>query len=242
MIKPPYTQPAELRMAQHMADQGIPIAEPVIADDKLRRFHVEGDKPGTRNGWYVMFFGRSMAGQFGSWKTQQSYPWSEKLRREWTDAEQVRLRQEMKEAKAEYKREQQQRADKAAKNCAVIWESAALAPLDHPYLLKKDVGAYGLAQARDALLVPVVSTDLEIISLQYIYPDGFKHFLSGGVIRGGFHWIGELQNRVYIAEGYATGATVHESTGDAVIIAVIDIFQPFQRKLSVFASFISFDY
>ncbi len=219
MIKPPYTLPAEMRMAQYMADMDITIAEPVIADGKLRRFHVKGDRPGTRNGWYVLFAGRSMAGKFGSWKTQQSYSWHETTRRDWTTAERMRFRQETEKAEAEFKQEQQQRADKAAEKSAEIWERAAPATCDHSYLLEKDVGVYGLAQIGDALLVPVVSIDLKIISLQFIYSDGRKRFLSGGVISGGFHWIGELYDTLYIAEGYASGATAHESTGHAVVVA-----------------------
>ncbi len=43
--------------------------------------------------------------------------------------------------------------------------------------------------------------------------------MSGGKIRGCYFSIGKPDGRVLIAEGFATGASVHEATGDAVAVA-----------------------
>jgi len=53
-------------------------------------------------------------------------------------------------------------------------------------------------------------------------PDGTKRFKSGGLLKGGRYWLGgHLINdgTVFIAEGYATAATVREVTGCPVCVA-----------------------
>ena len=41
----------------------------LTADGRLRRDRVEGDKPGSANGWAVLHDGAIQSGAFGSWKT-----------------------------------------------------------------------------------------------------------------------------------------------------------------------------
>ena len=38
-----------------MASTGLQTRDRIIADGRLRRFHIEGDKPRSLNGWYVAF-------------------------------------------------------------------------------------------------------------------------------------------------------------------------------------------
>src|SRR5258708_6250867 len=47
----------------------------ILGDGSLHRFHIEGDRPGTRNGWYVLHLDGIPAGSFGSWKTGDTYTW-----------------------------------------------------------------------------------------------------------------------------------------------------------------------
>jgi putative DNA primase/helicase len=89
---------------------------------------------------------------------------------------------------------------------------------EHAYLKAKGVSAHGLKIEDDHLLVPVCH-DRRIWSLQIISADGNKRFLSGGRISGGYFPIGTLGNRIWLTEGYATAATVHEVTGDSVVCA-----------------------
>jgi putative DNA primase/helicase len=42
--------------------------------------------------------------------------------------------------------------------------------------------------------------------------------LSGGRKRGLFHWLGKRTETVCLAEGYATAASIHESTGYRVFV------------------------
>ena len=47
---------------------GITPPNEIIADGKLHRFHIEGDKSGSKNGWYVLHLGDVPCGIYGSWK------------------------------------------------------------------------------------------------------------------------------------------------------------------------------
>jgi len=47
-----------------------------IPDGKIHRFHVPGDRAGSRNGWYVLHLEGIAYGAFGSWKASGSQSWS----------------------------------------------------------------------------------------------------------------------------------------------------------------------
>ena len=56
-------------------------------------------------------------------------------------------------------------------------------------------------------------------SLQFISREGDKRFLIGGRVSGCYFPIGKPDGALCIAEGYATGASIHEATGTAVAVA-----------------------
>ena len=69
------------------------------------------------------------------------------------------------------------------------------------------------------LVIPARDTKGKIQSIQHIVGNGKKRFLKDGVIQGHYHTIGKLTDILYIVEGYATGASVHEATGCGVVVA-----------------------
>jgi len=110
----------------------------------------------------------------------------------------------------------------AAKQSLVIWEGATIADNTHPYLIAKGVSSYGLKVWDGKLLVPVLVNG-DISSLQYINANGDKLFHRGGNVLGGYYLIkgdkrGSIE-RVTICEGFATGASVREATGQYVAVA-----------------------
>lgn len=129
------------------------------------------------------------------------------------------LRRQLERQQAEA--EQQQRHAAIAVKAARIWSTAAPANPDQSYLTRKDIKPYVLRQAGDVLLGPLYADGL-LMNLQFIQPDGTKRFLSGGRVRGCYSPIGKLEHGkpLYICEGYATGATIHQLTGDAVFCAL----------------------
>ena len=70
------------------------------------------------------------------------------------------------------------------------------------------------------LVVPMTSTAGELRNLQFITPKGAKLFMSSGQKQGTFYLLGEHipPAPLCIAEGFATGATIHLATGWAVAI------------------------
>ena len=58
---------------QAMERDGLPMDSIPIDDGAIQRFHVEGDTPSSRNGWYVLYSDGVPAGIYGRWKTDESY-------------------------------------------------------------------------------------------------------------------------------------------------------------------------
>jgi putative DNA primase/helicase len=56
-------------------------------------------------------------------------------------------------------------------------------------------------------------------SLQVIDPEGGKRFQYGGRVKGCYHGIGKPDRLLVVCEGYATGASIYEATGQAVAVA-----------------------
>jgi len=119
-------------------------------------------------------------------------------------------------AEMELKREREDAATKAA----AIWKAAKSAPVDHAYLTLKGIKASGARLHKDALVIPALSGG-DIQSLQFIAPDGVKKFLTGGRVSGCYFSIGNPKGAaaLCIAEGFATGASIHEATGHPVAVA-----------------------
>ena len=63
-----------------MREHQIEIDENIIADGKLHRYHVSGDKGRSRNGWAVLHIDEHPAGQFGCYKRwgSEKFTWTMK--------------------------------------------------------------------------------------------------------------------------------------------------------------------
>jgi putative DNA primase/helicase len=180
-----------------------------IPDGEIHRFKGPEDK--NRNGWYV-FHGDH--GAFGNWRTMGDthIPWSNRGDLSATELRELRAR--IRAVKRKREREEKARHEKAAKQAAELWKRAAPCAR-HAYLSKKVVLSHGLRSDGVHLLVPMYLNG-KLWSLQKIAPDGSKRFLRGGKVSGCYYPIGKLKERLWLAEGYATAATLHEITGDAV--------------------------
>ncbi|WP_200908726.1 DUF927 domain-containing protein [Caballeronia mineralivorans] len=113
----------------------------------------------------------------------------------------------------------------AADSAERIWSAAAPAPLDHPYLVRKRIGAdqlrvyrgelvIGKVTCDGALLVPARDESGKLWTLEFILLDGQKRFLPDGRKSGCFAWIGgPVTTTILVGEGYATCATLTGATG-----------------------------
>ncbi|MFC6670501.1 toprim domain-containing protein [Marinobacterium aestuariivivens] len=213
----------ELRSAfqRYMEEHGLVISELPLDDGQIHRVHVDGDKHGTRNGWYVLYTDGFPAGAFGSWRVGSTGTWSARAPETMTATERVeysdRLRRMRQQREAEVERRQQQTAIAAKK----LWNKSTNANPLHPYLIRKKIRPHHLRQVGDTLLVPLIDADGEIWNLQRIFPDGTKRFLAHGRVKGCFALFGPLDgDSVYVCEGMATGATVHQHSGLPTVCAM----------------------
>ncbi|MCL7944063.1 toprim domain-containing protein [Marinobacter sp. ATCH36] len=190
-----------------------------VPDGKIQRFEVPGDKPGSKNGWYVLFLDGVPAGTFGTWKENASYNWCARKPVDPFEAQMVANRIEQARRIRESERAGAQRD--AAVRANRIWHQSKPASGNHPYLIRKDVEPHLLRQAGPALLVPLYA-ESDLVSLQFIYPDGAKRFLSDGRVKGCYSPIGtpEPGQPLYIVEGWATGATIRMYEGLPVACAM----------------------
>lgn len=129
----------------------------------------------------------------------------------------------------------------AASRAAVEAWAGAMSCISHAYLTRKAVPSYGLRVATldvrarlwndDAdewqhaiackagdLLVPMHDAAGNLVNVQRIDANGRKRFLMGGRKAGAFYRI-PGDGPAWIAEGYATAATVHAATGVPVVVA-----------------------
>lgn len=184
-----------------------------VGDGRIHRFHVPGDRPGSRNGWYLLHADARPVGCFGSWRTGGCHVWRGSA---CTVAGQVR-RQSSRAVDAERARRQ----FNTARYAQWLWMNATPADPNHPYLRRKQVQPYGLRQKDQQLLVPLICEG-RLLNLQRIAPDGGKRFLKGGRVQGCHALLGTLGAgaRLYLCEGWATGATLHAATGCPVACAM----------------------
>lgn len=151
---------------------------------------------------------------------------SSDMRNELTEAERAR-REQLRQHEQET--ETRQRSD-AERSASEIWSSSLPAPEDHAYLTRKGVKPHGVRicnsgrtiagmNCNGALLIPVRDVGGSLCSLEFISAHGEKRFLPGGRKSGGYFSIGQNAGVIIVAEGFATGASVHEATGHASAIA-----------------------
>jgi putative DNA primase/helicase len=194
-----------------MLDAGVILDESLIADGEIHRFRPEGDR--NKNGWY--FCHPEGYGAFGDWKTGQQGTWCQ--RRTLDPGEQRQLNQQIQEARRKRQRDMRGRQHQVAVEARAIWKAAHQIEV-HPYLVTKGIRAHGLREYGGELLAPLV-IGKKMWSLQRILTSGQKLFMKGGRVKGCHYFLGEPAGRIFLAEGFSTGATIREVTDTCVVIA-----------------------
>lgn len=195
-----------------------------IKPGKFLRFPGVGKRSGNKAGWCILF-DDGQGGAFGDWSSGLSESWQAKRSKPYSRAERIAFANQVKSVKQKADRELISRQGKVARQSADIWKSSPSAPDDYPYLICKKIKAHGARLHDRVLSLPILDFQFSITSLQFIYPDGRKRFLSGGRIKGCFiHVSGGVQNpsRTIICEGWATGCTLANDEPHALILAAID--------------------
>lgn len=201
-----------------MRAAGMTPPDTIEADGKLRRFPSNGAR-GDDAGWCVLHGDGIPAGAFGDWRTGISETWRADIGRKLTPAEEAAHWAKVEAMRRERDTEEARRHQEAREKAAAIWQAAQPATENHPYIVRKGIKPHGVRAYKDALVVPMFDAAGELHNLQFVGADGQKRFLTGGQVKGCYFTIGKPDGALCIAEGYATGASIHEATGYAVAVA-----------------------
>ena len=217
--------PAEHQLIDAMRAANLDPPEAVHLDGKIHRFRT-GTKgragAGDKTGWYVAYADGIPAGRFGCWRAGIEQAWRADVGRTMTPAEEMAHARRMAEASAARDAERRRTQEVAASTVEAIWTDCTGASPDHPYLARKGVQPHGARVTGDGrLVVPLYEPDGSLSSLQYIAHDGGKLYHPGGRTGGCSAMLGTLDTpgTLYIAEGFATAATVFEATGRPCVVA-----------------------
>lgn len=215
--------PPEMQLRSAIVAAGLTPPEEIVMDGRIHRFNSDAKRAGKgeKTGWMVAFGDGTPAGRFGCWRTGIEIAWKADVGRELTAAEQMTQSRRMAEARAIRDRELEKSREVAAQTCEQIWAGCMPATADHPYLSRKGVQPHGARATGDGrLVVPMWNDEGELVSLQYIDHAGNKLFHPGGKAGESYWLLGSIDGgSLYLAEGFATAATIHEVTGRPCLIA-----------------------
>ncbi|EOW4146841.1 toprim domain-containing protein [Vibrio parahaemolyticus] len=174
------------------------------------------------------------AGFFGCWRTGIYSTWTSKHASTLTEEERSIVKRSQEEAKVVRDKVYTDRAQYAND----VWKNSVHTPLSHSYLETKKITEHGdiaympavscrdffmdksrTTELRDVLLIPLHDQDGAIQSLQAITPNGKKFFMKGGKMSGGRFTFSGTTDTVYLCEGYATGASLHQLTNATVVVS-----------------------
>jgi len=220
---------AEIEFQRALEEYGLWVDGPIVATGDVVRCAVRDKRhSSSKPGWYIWWgpvgtsdvyvgcYGDWRAGDTGEkWVSRDVEALSAEHRAKYEDA-----MAKMRQAHAEEKERQHEAAAQEAQR---IFDEAGPASPGHPYLARKQVRAHGIKQSGSRLIIPCRNAAGQIRTLQFIDSNATKEklLLKGGQKRGCFHLIGSrLESPAYVAEGYSTGATVHELTGRPVVVAI----------------------
>jgi phage/plasmid primase-like uncharacterized protein len=221
----PQFDPPEAQLAAAMERAGITPPSHIQLDGKLHRFN-SGTKGtpgrGDKTGWYCCFPDGVPAGRFGCWRADIEVTWRADVGRELSIVEQMAHTKRMAEAVKARDAAKAKMHEAVADVAETIWASLDAAPEWHPYLQRKGVKPNGARVTGDGrLTLPMYDPAGHLVSLQYIDNDGGKLYHASGKAMDAQWIIGDVDaaGTIYIAEGFATAATITEETGQPCAIA-----------------------
>lgn len=197
------------------------------AYSRVHRWKPQGEKGTKKAAWVRLYEYRSPAGRTyisGAFGIRNEVYKIEQSDHNWSPAERAAAAEERKAAAKAAEAAREADAEQAADKARKLWAKArdATTGAVHPYLQKKQVGAFGVAVGyNNTLYIPLRDMEGNIHGLQYIPEDcSSKKFGTSVIKEGRFHLIGEVTKDAPIAfgEGYATCATGHMATGWPVVV------------------------
>jgi putative DNA primase/helicase len=192
----------------------------IIGDGAIHRCGSAGKEKG-KDGAYVLHLDYPPSGWWRNFRTGQKGIWTARNAQPASPEERRLLHARIESDKAKRIQEETRKHAQASQKTKRLIARCAPATKDHPYRRRKGVTFVdGIRVARDGRLVlPVYDAAEDVISVQFIDSEGQKRFLTGGRTKGGYFCIEGSEGPLYIAEGIATGASIHAATGHSVLVA-----------------------
>jgi len=219
----PVALPPEQQFIEAIRKSGLEVPEQIILDGKIHRFRSGASaKTLDRSGWYVGHLDGIPCLTFGCWRQDITATVKADMGKKWSHLEEMAHVARVTAAKKQRDAEIERDRSVAASTVETIWGGGVAASPEHPYLKRKGVEPNGARVTGDGrLMVPLFSPDGELSSLQYIDKSGDKLYHNGGQTGGMFWMLGTLDEPgvLYIAEGFATAATIHQVTNRPCIVA-----------------------
>lgn len=227
-------QELEIECLLHMKENGISFQGSLNTNGEIHRFSIDSKKR-QPDEWYVAFQGVHQNGNpylcctYGTWTGgQHKYCYKSYKSESWISQEEFNyLRNEEKLRKKEIEEKIKKDMEVRIVQAKKAWDrgqSISQHKNHTAYLEHKKIKNYGGRYSFDSfgnpvLVLPLKTIKNEVQAVQYIKEDGEKRV--HGLKRGNFHLIGEIKRDkpIYIAEGYATAASVHEALGEPVVVA-----------------------
>lgn len=202
-----------------------------IEPGRIVRFSTNGRR-GDDAGWALLFLDGE-GGVVGDFRSGEQHVWQAEAGTDPSPEDTFKRQQRIEEAQRAADAARKQGYEEAAKRASEIWATCTTAPADHPYLVKKNVGVHGARIYRGdlviggmkcdgALVIAARNTSGALHSLQFITTED-KRYLPRGEIEAHCFFMG-LQSgkptaKLCVVEGFATGASVNESTGYTTVVA-----------------------
>ena len=232
----------EAMVASGLPNQNIP------ADGKIHRFGKNNNCWAVNNGEH---------GAFGDWSSGLKETWSANGKK-LTKGEKEKLDKEIAEAREKREAEEKEKHEKASQKAEKIWNDLT-EDGQSEYLANKKISAYGIRFGDGHIAVPICDIEGKIWSIQEIFdvdncPEYLKkqgrnkNFLKNGRKDGCFHLIGEIEKdkKLFVVEGYATGASIHMATQYPVVVAfdagnILPVVKTIRQKYPVIEVIIAGD-
>lgn len=237
---------AQEQFGQALKDAGLQLDGDPVMDGKIHRVKADGDKGRERSGAYCGYLDGRPGGWFQNYKTGEKQNWKADVSVKLSDEERASMLALAAQEKAGRELERAFIQDEAAIAARELVATLTPAQSDNAYLVRKGITSEGLLQATEAtvakanehygegnhsfeagdLVVPMRNMK-EIRSVQIIKPNGWKGFMPNGQVSGTYNLLGRVESKigsgedkpVWIAEGLATAKSIHEATGEPVVVA-----------------------
>ena len=213
---------------QDMRDHGLRPSGSIhiILNNQFQRLHEEGDKTGTKNGWYIgNKIGDIIVVTYGSFKREIKQSWCSKNQKAMTPVEKLAFKVEADKMDKLHKKELEAVRAVCREKAKSMWVKSTKDGIDdHLYAIRKEIKPrFVRINEYGNLVIPVRNINQELQGLQFIAPDGSKRFLTGTAKQGNFVFLcksDDIENEIVICEGYATACSIRQATKLDVLAAL----------------------